>query len=225
MENGVLEKMRTDWDARARANAQHFIATEKQAWNDREFYRSGEIDVANEVMPDMGRICGGSRSPMDLRALEIGCGTGRMTRMLARIFGSVVGVDVSGEMIRLARTGLADLVNVELLVGDGATLQGVEDESCHFAFSFIVFQHIPSVEVIESYCREVYRVLWPGSYFKFQVNGARYERPGQPDTWEGVTFTEITARRLAKDSGFTFEMSTGAGDQYYWLWFRKPFNK
>ena len=40
-----------------------------------------------------------------------------------------------------------------------------------FAFSVIVFQHIPSREIIENYVREVHRLLRPGALFKFQVQG------------------------------------------------------
>ena len=62
--------------------------------------------------------------------------------MLVRIFGHVTAVDVSKEMIDRARVNLADLHNVTLMLGDGATLSAVPDESQDFAFSFIVFQHI-----------------------------------------------------------------------------------
>src|SRR6059036_3142689 len=114
--------MRKDWDQRARQNAQHYVANAAKDWNDREFYRSGEIDVANYIMADMHRICGGSRSPLDLTVLEIGCGVGRMTRTLGRVFGHVTAVDVSKEMIDRTRVNLADLDNVTLILGDGATL-------------------------------------------------------------------------------------------------------
>jgi ubiquinone/menaquinone biosynthesis C-methylase UbiE len=172
-------------------------------------------------MSDMPQICGGQRSPLDLQMLEVGCGIGRMTRMLARIFGHVTGVDVSDEMIRQARQNLSDLTNVTLEVGDGATLQSLKDQEFDFAFSFIVFQHIPSYEVITSYCKEVFRVLRPGSLFKFQVQGETTDKL-QADTWVGVTFSETEVSRLAEDSGFRIELSQGAGTQYYWLWFRKP---
>lgn len=224
MDESPLIRMRNDWDTRARENAQHYVATGNEAWDEREFNRSGEIDVANEVLPEVGRICGGSRSPLDLRVLEIGYGAGRMTRMLARVFGQVVGVDVSDEMRTLARARLADLNNVDLILGDGATLKGVQDDSCDFAFSFIVFQHIPSMEIIAGYCREVHRVLRPGSLFKFQLNGSLHERKALPDTWQGVSFTEADARGMCHDTGFIFEASHGAGDQYFWLWFRKPWS-
>ena len=223
IDNDVLKRMRKDWDKRARENAEYYIANSSKEWKDRDFYLSGEINVANDIMPEMHRICGGSRSPLDLMALEIGCGVGRMTRMLSRIFGHITAVDVSKEMIDRGRANLADLVNVTLILGDGATLSALSDASHDFAFSFIVFQHIPSTEVIASYCREVRRVLRPGSLFKFQVNGVVWDRHGSPpDTWVGVSFDEADAQRLCQQSGFQWEMSQGTGTQYFWLWFRKP---
>ena len=40
-----------------------------------------------------------------------------------------------------------------------------------FAFSYIVFQHIPSREVIDNFVRDVFALLRPGGLFKFQVQG------------------------------------------------------
>src|SRR5215467_5066385 len=183
MDTHILEKMRSDWDDRAKENAEYYVQNAQKKWDQRDFFRSGEINVANEVMTDMVAICGGQRSPLDLRMLEIGCGVGRMTRMLARIFGHVTGVDVSNEMVRQAQRNTADLENVDLLVGDGCTLSGLPDAGYDFAFSFIVFQHIPSYEVMASYCREVYRVLRPGGLFKLQVQGSADIPKAKLDTW------------------------------------------
>jgi len=124
--------------------------------------------------------------------------------------------------IRQAETNLGDLQNVTLKIGDGYSLAGLESECFDFAFSFIVFQHIPSHEVIRSYCREVFRILRPGSLFKFQVQGNTSMRPKPYDTWHGVPISELDARSLAEESGFALERSEGAGTQYFWLWFRKP---
>lgn len=218
----VTEKMRADWNDRARQNAAYYVQNAQVDWNAREFFRSGEINVANEILPDMPRICGGDKSPLDLKVVEIGCGVGRMTRMLARIFGHVTAVDVSDEMLKQASVNTADLGNVKVALGDGCTLSGLETESYDFAFSFIVFQHIPSLPVIESYCREVFRILKPGGLFKFQVQGYGDIDTSKLDSWLGVPISPEDAVRLAGESGFAIEGESGAGTQYYWLWFRKP---
>ena len=221
MKRQIVSEMREDWNARARDNPRHYVQNEHEQWDEREFFRSGEINVANEIMPDMLRICGGSRSPLDLNMLEIGCGVGRMTRMLARIFGEVTALDISDEMLAKARANLRDCENVRLTLGDGYSLAGVESERFDFAFSFIVFQHIPAFTVIESYCREVFRVLKPGGLFKFQAQGSPGARQRRYNTWNGVSISLQESEKLAKESGFVMEAHSGAETQYFWLTFRK----
>jgi SAM-dependent methyltransferase len=55
------------------------------------------------------------------RALEIGCGTGRFTRALATRVPHVTAIDLSAEMIRVARTRVA-AGNVDFVVGDALEL-------------------------------------------------------------------------------------------------------
>ena len=101
----LLEKMRRDWDERARENARYYVATGQKEWTDEEFFASGEINVREQILTDMINICQG-RDQAAMRVLEIGCGAGRLTRALAKVFGRVCGVDVSGEMVAQAREAL-----------------------------------------------------------------------------------------------------------------------
>jgi len=216
-----LERMREDWDERARENARHFIATAKSEWNSEEFFDSGRLNVFHEILTDLGNVCQG-KSPKDMKVLEIGCGAGRMTRALAEVFGEVYAVDVSGEMIARAREALADLRNVRLFQNSGADLQVLGDIRIDFAFSYIVFQHIPLREVIYNYAREVHRLLKPGGLFKFQVQGIIASEGDHPNTWLGVHFSDADAVEMAKECGFEPRYRIGAEGQYFWLWFFKP---
>jgi SAM-dependent methyltransferase len=219
-----LDKMREDWDRRARENARHYVATAKKKWSEEEYIRSGEINVQNEILTDMENVCQGM-APEEMRVLEIGCGTGRITRALAKVFGEVYGVDISGEMIRQAETTLRDFPNARVFQNNGRDLDVVraalDGRAIDFAFSYIVFQHIPSRDVIESYVREVYSLLRPGALFKFQVQG-HPENERRLDTWFGAYYNEEMARAMAERCGFEMRYNHGAGDQYYWLWFFKP---
>jgi ubiquinone/menaquinone biosynthesis C-methylase UbiE len=217
----VLSRMERDWDARAREAPEHYIATARQQWRMDEFFQSGEINVENDILADAG-IIGRGKKPGRMRVLEIGCGAGRMTRAMAASFGEVHAVDISAEMIAAAKRNLSDLRNVFLYKNNGIDLAGIPDRSCDFAFSFIVFQHIPIPSVIETYVREVHRCLRPGAVFKFQVQGTTGIRSAQDDTWVGVPMSLADARALADGCGFELLGASGQGTQYFWLWFQKP---
>ncbi len=216
-----LQKMREDWDQRARENARHYVNTASTAWTDEAFFASGERTVADEILTDMTNICQG-KEPSQMRVLEIGCGAGRVTRALARLFGEVHAVDVSGEMVRLAAEALRDFPNAKVYQNNGQDLTVVPELPFDFAFSSIVFQHIPSRAIIENYIREVHRLLRPGALFKFQVQGHVTHSEAKPDdTWLGVAFSDRQAVEMAFRCGFEPRYRYGAGDQYFWLWFFK----
>ena len=158
--------MRTYWDARARENAMFFIHTELdyRETNPAEFWASGIRNLDTTLA-----VHGLAISPTD-RVLEIGCGMGRITRPLAERAQYVIGLDVSKEMIDRASQALSDLANVDLRVGNGLDLTGVDDASLDVVYSFIVFQHIPDPAITCGYIREIGRVLSPGGWALFQVS-------------------------------------------------------
>jgi cyclopropane fatty-acyl-phospholipid synthase-like methyltransferase len=214
-----LRKMQEDWDARARENALYYVATGQEQWDEAEFFRSGEQTVAEEVLTDMTNICQG-REPKQMRVLEIGCGAGRVMRALADVFGEVHAVDVSGEMVALAERAVAGR-NAHVYRNNGLDLSVVPHAEFDFAFSTIVFQHIPSRKVIYSYVREVHQLLRREALFKFQVEGDACMSADPLDTWNGVAFTDEQALEMAHACGFDARYRVGAGTQYFWLWFFK----
>jgi SAM-dependent methyltransferase len=218
-----LEKMREDWDQRARENARYYVASSNDQWSDEEYFRSGELNVQEEILTDLGNVCQG-KDPKQMRVLEIGCGTGRITRALAKFFGHVYAVDISGEMVRQAQTALREFPNAHVFQNNGRDLavvrDAIGDAELDFAFSYIVFQHIPSRDVIENYMREVRGLLRDDALFKFQVQG--FIDDDEPrDSWLGAAFNEEQAREMAARCGFDMRYQRGAGEQYYWLWFFK----
>jgi ubiquinone/menaquinone biosynthesis C-methylase UbiE len=135
----------------------------------------------------MVNICQG-RDPRTMKILEVGCGAGRVTKALASVFGEVHGMDISAEMIRLARQALRPCGNAIVYQNNGVDLSVVPTNQFDFAFSYLVFQHIPSRAIVHNYVREVHRLLRPGALFKFQVQGAKL-RARLDDTWVGVAFS------------------------------------
>ena len=216
----TLEKMRADWDSRARENARYYVNTATEDWTDEAFFASGERTVAEEILTDMTNICQG-RDPKQMRVLEIGCGAGRVTRALANLFGEVHAVDVSGEMVARASRAVESHPHAHIYQNNGMDLSVIPSENFDFAFSTIVFQHIPSRDVIENYVREVSRLLRTGALFKFQVQGDTTLKTTEDDTWLGVPFSDADAVAMAERCGFEPRYRHGAGEQYFWLWFFK----
>lgn len=226
-----LRRMRLDWDKRARENARHYVATGRSDWSDEDFFEAGENELRNHIYGDLGNICQG-KDPKQMKVLEIGCGAARVTLPLARFFGEVHAVDISPEMVDRARRALAGFPNAHVYLNNGEDLSAVQqqwsqrsglgdDLQVDFAYSCLVFQHIPSAAVIESYVRSVNHLLRPGGLFKFQVQGYTDKEPHMDDSWHGVPFSEEAARAMAERCGFELRYQYGAGDQYYWLWFFK----
>ena len=127
--------------------------------------------------------------------VEIGCGVGRMTRVLARRGGGVRALDVSPRMLELARDHGRGLDGVDWLLGDGVSLAGVDDSSADVCISHVVFQHIPQPAVTLGYVREIGRVLRPGGWAAFQVSNAPYihrRRTGREGV--GIALRALTGR-------------------------------
>jgi ubiquinone/menaquinone biosynthesis C-methylase UbiE len=214
--------MKREWDERARLDAKWFINTLRFQQSEEEFDRSGAVEVERILADDL-RFLTQNRDPKALRLLEIGCGLGRMTRHLAKIFGEVVGTDVSGEMIRQARERLSDLKNVQLHETNGIDLAPFTDESFDLVLAARVFQHVPSPQIIASNIGEAWRVLKPAGIFRFQTNSLTsfgYEEI-EKDTWTGASFSEAEIRHFARKNGALLISIYGVDTLSCWTTIRK----
>jgi SAM-dependent methyltransferase len=163
--------MRRDWDLRARSDPLHAIDATRRGWDVDDFYARGPALVAAIVDPALRRL---GVDPAGMRVLEIGCGIGRLFAGLSERFAEVWGIDISATMIEQGRQRCP--VEAVWLVGDGASLTGVADGSVDHVISYEVFQHVPHRSVIESYQREIMRVLRPGATFQVQMRSGSDSR-------------------------------------------------
>lgn len=136
-----------DWERIARRDPYHGVVTDERYRADRlteerrrEFFQSG-ADYMTEVLATVRRHIDPGLSIR--RALDFGCGVGRLLLPLAKVAGEVTGADVSESMLREARRNCEahSLSNVVLVKSDDqlTALNARYD----FIHSFIVFQHIP----------------------------------------------------------------------------------
>ena len=201
--------MRSDWDRRARENAQHFIDC-GHSESDESFWASGGHDLDQLILHDV-------ELDPSARALEIGCGMGRILKPLSERIEKAFGVDISAEMIARARQGLAGRPNAEVFVTSGR-LTGFRDASLDFVYSFIVFQHIPSKRAVARYMREAARVLKGKGVFRFQVDGRpRPKTAPAANTWLGVWYDPLELRRELARSGFSIADLWGERTHYFWV--------
>jgi len=216
------ERMKRDWNDRARENAKWYVNTARLDQTEEEFDASGAREMEVLVLPELSLMTQG-RDPKLLKFLEIGCGIGRMTKHLAAIFGEVHSTDVSGAMIAQARERLRDLPNIRFHETSGVDFAALPDDYFDIVFSAYVFQHVPDKEVIVSNIRDAWRVTRPGGLLKLHTNGveaAEYESL-EKDTWAGATFSESEIRALARDLGAQLVGIYGAGTGYCWTTLRK----
>ena len=92
--------------------------------------------------------------------LEIGCGIGRVGKVVAPLCRKWIGCDVASNMLSLAAERLRDLSNVELKEISGYDLKGVVDASVDVVYCTIVFMHLEPWDRY-NYVLEAFRVLRP----------------------------------------------------------------
>ena len=102
------------------------------------------------------------------RVLDVGCGSGWATRVLAgyAFDGRVTGIDISDEMVQLARASSADYKNVDFQLASAEQLPFETNEFTHvFSMeSLYYYRNIPKALM------EIQRVMKPGGLFAAVVD-------------------------------------------------------
>ncbi len=157
------------------------MPSEREVWNSAAdpwttFVRDGK-DYFREYMntPGLLQLLGDISGQ---RVLDLGCGEGYNTRLIASLgAGSVVGVDVSDKMVKLAQEKEdEDKLGITYMVMNGSDMQLFEDGSFDVVAAFMV---IMDVEDYESLFREVGRVLKKDGRFIFSITHPCFELKDQ----------------------------------------------
>jgi SAM-dependent methyltransferase len=187
---GRLRRFARDWNTLGKRNPYGAILTgtagDLPQWTAGEFFETGRVDAAR-FMADLARIAPAVRRH---RALDFGCGVGRVTRALAEHFQSVVGVDVASTMVSRARLLNQSYRNCRFVVAPRARLDGFDTGHFDVIYSRLVLQHIPPA-LVRRYIPELVRVLAPGGVLMFQMPGEIAPEPegaflDAPVTGDGV---------------------------------------
>ncbi len=170
-----LADLARQWDAFGRRDPLWAILTlpgkQGGGWSREEFLATGRAEAAR-VAALLDRLGLPSRRR---RALDFGCGVGRVTQGLADHFDEVDGVDVAGSMVEIARSWNAHGDRCRYHVLATGDLAPFGDATFDLAYSSYVLQHVPP-PLAWGYVGELVRVLSPGGLALFQLPAE--PRPG-----------------------------------------------
>jgi SAM-dependent methyltransferase len=133
-------------------------------WDPGEFMATGRADVTFV----MDRLAERGLAISRERALDFGCGVGRLTQALAEHFVECEGVDLARAMIEHAqrRNRLGDRVRYHH--NPAGDLRVFGDRSFDFALSLFTFQHMEP-RLMRGYLHEIVRILRPGGIAYFSI--------------------------------------------------------
>ena len=163
-----LAALQRAWNDLAAKDAMWAVLTgpfaTQRAWDEDGFFATGVAEI--EAVLDRVRQTG---APLQTgRALDFGCGPGRLTQALGRHFERVDGIDISETMIARARSlnRLGDRCRYHL--NASADLAIFSDASFDFVYSMITLQHMEP-QYSRLYIEEFFRVTRPGGIIVFQI--------------------------------------------------------
>jgi ubiquinone/menaquinone biosynthesis C-methylase UbiE len=169
-------------------DANEKLRTEFNLWAEQgrgEEMEAHHISIAQQTIARMALKSG-------QRVLDLGCGAGWATRLLAQAVeggpGMAVGQDISEEMIARARTSSVDVENVLFAVGAADEIPWRE-EYFEKILSIESFYYYPDQEAV---LREIYRVMAPGGALLILIN--LYNENPYSLRWVGQLKVPVHAR-------------------------------
>ena len=164
----TLESIRSDFD--------RIALLSDEGWNHNAHYHA-------RLLRHVPERCG--------RALELGCGTGSFSRLLAGRAESVLAVDLSPQMIGLARERSKLHPNIDFVAGDVMT-HPLPDDHFDCVATLTTLHHLP----FEAALRKVRKAMRPGGVF---VCLDLYRRSNVSDLlFDGVAYPAGFFLRLIK---------------------------
>jgi len=163
-----ISNIQKNWEKFGQTDALYAILshTDKKGnkWDIKEFFDTGKVDIQNIL-----DLCNDSNCKINFkRALDFGCGAGRLTQALSDKFQKVVGIDISYPMIDLANKYNKYGNKCKYIVNTKDNLEIFSDNSFDFILTLIVLQHNPQ-KAIKNYIKEFIRILDKGGILVFQL--------------------------------------------------------
>ena len=180
-----LKDLKKNWDEFGKQDPLWSILTDPtkkgNKWTPEEFFKTGEEEIES-VLTYLNSL--GVAYPRN-RALDFGCGVGRLTQALCYHFNECYGIDIAPSMIELAKTYNRYGSQCKYYINDSESMNIFESNYFDFIYSKIVLQHIRP-EFTKNYLKEFMRIIAPGGLLVFQV-------PSEPAPVESLNLLEDSA--------------------------------
>lgn len=164
-----ITNQKRDWEDLAKVDPLFAIIPDPKGrfgkWDQDKFFLTGE----SEIVAVMEHSTKANYLHGRERALDFGCGVGRLTRALVKHFGECYGTDISENMIAKAIELNRGVPNCKFIVNPEEHLRLFPDNYFDLVYTNQVLQHIPNKVTIESYISEFLRIIKSGGLLIFQM--------------------------------------------------------
>lgn len=171
--DSYLKELQTNWDGLGKADPLFAILTDMKKkgnkWDATEFFKTGDDEIAR-ILKQLTKL---KVKVNQNKALDFGCGVGRLTQSLSKYFDVVYGIDIASSMLALAKKynymyngSRAD--KCQFILKESVLLDKFEDNTIDFIISMITLQHIKP-EYAKEYVGEFLRVLKPNGIAVFHI--------------------------------------------------------
>lgn len=170
----------------------------------------------NVLLPHMLRLM---NVEANTRVLDLACGTGFFTREYAQVSQYVTGVDISSELIDIARGYVP--THTTFIVSSATDLSGIPNASID-AISFVLA--IQNIEDVQTVLKECARVLAPRGTMHIVMNHPAFRIP-KASSWgfdesAGVQYRRVDA--YLSESRTDIDMHPGADTKEKTISFHRP---
>jgi ubiquinone/menaquinone biosynthesis C-methylase UbiE len=151
-----------------------------------------------------GEFLMGVKLREDWTILDYGCGVGRIMKLIAPHVKLAIGVDISHDMIKMAKKYLEVVPNVEVYETNGVDLSIFPDCKFDFVFEKSVFQHIPDTRITIGILKEIARVLKPKGIARLNfLRPTRVRLATRPSVHNFRNFLNFVKRYLMKEDDWS----------------------
>lgn len=185
-------------------------------WYDELIERGEDTYQKKVILPNLLRLV---EPKAGKKILDLGCGQGFFSREFAKMGASVSGVDISKELIALARKNSPKHIVFEVSSAD--RLAFIPSASVDVIVTILAIQNIENIDGVFHECA---RVLKPGGKFFMVMNHPTF-RVLKESSWGWDEKTKTQYRRVERylsEMTAKIEMRPGADKSVHTISFHRP---